>query len=527
MRKHQQLEVLDMLQTLHEAHDELRKSLQQEAIVGLLADCQDFALQIGEYIEGIEGEGTQTVTTLEEYCDKLYRLSNESEASSASIGKRLDKQLIIVENCIKNELKPNRIEIVFLSYKASMSDSIESIYLAAKEAPDCDAYWIPVPYFDRRTDGSVRDMHYEGADCYSANMEVTDWKEYNIEERHPDVIFTFNPYDSDNYISSVDPDYYCERLRNFTDLLIYIPYFVVTANVPEHFITLPGCMYSHKVIVQSERIRNEYIHIFKEAFGNRFGKPEDKFIALGSPKYDKVINNKREDCKLPDEWEKLIGDKKIVLYNTSISTMLSGNEQYLKKLRFTFNTFRGNKDVVLWWRPHPLSEATYRSMRPQLIGEYEQIIMDYKRNSWGILDDSGQKENTEKAKSSNFIYDDSSELNRAICYADAYYGDWSSLVTLFGVTGKPVVIQYVYNTNNAVLTNRSDDGSSIYDGYFRNVNSSVYDSKLGNIADFFTSSLKGETVVSSKRQEHYLKTSENKDGTAGKAIYQYALNTLK
>jgi len=86
-----------------------------------------------------------------------------------------------------------RIEIAFLSCKASMSDSIELIYLAAKADPDCDAYWIPVPYFDRNPDGSHGDVHYEGAGFYGKNIECTNWRKYDIEAWHPDVIFTFNP----------------------------------------------------------------------------------------------------------------------------------------------------------------------------------------------------------------------------------------------------------------------------------------------------------------------------------------------
>ena len=143
MRKHHQRNILELLETIKEAQS-----------AGLYADCQDGALSVGEFIEDIEGEGTQTVALLEEYCDLLF------QASNGEIGeKQLSKHLVKVENTVKSELKPNRIEVAFLSYKASMSDSLETIYLAAKEDPDCDAYWIPIPYYDRRPDGSVGAMH--------------------------------------------------------------------------------------------------------------------------------------------------------------------------------------------------------------------------------------------------------------------------------------------------------------------------------------------------------------------------------
>ena len=131
MRKHEQKQILELLQTLEQAQD-----------FGLYADCQNCAISIGELIESIAGEGTQTVTFLEEYYELLFKASN------GEVGKKiLRRKLIEIENSIKSELKPNRIEVVFLSYKASMSDSLESIYLAAKADPNCDAFWIPIPYY--------------------------------------------------------------------------------------------------------------------------------------------------------------------------------------------------------------------------------------------------------------------------------------------------------------------------------------------------------------------------------------------
>jgi hypothetical protein len=74
--------------------------------------------------------------------------------------------------------------------------------------------------------------------------------------------------------------------------------------------------------------------------------------------------------------------KKVILYNTSVGAILAGGEQYLKKLRLVFETFRDREDVVLWWRPHPLSMTTYESMRPQLAAEYEALVAEYKQNSF-------------------------------------------------------------------------------------------------------------------------------------------------
>jgi hypothetical protein len=403
MRKQQQQQILDLLQTIREAQSS-----------ALYADCQGGALSIGSFIEDIEGEGIRTVALLEEYCELLFKASN------GEIGEKpLRKQLIKIENSIKSELSPNKTEMVFLSYNASMSDAIESIYLAAKSDPSCDAFWIPIPYFEKKNDGSLGAMRYEGAACYGDNIACTDWREYDIEARRPDAVFSFAPYDAGNRVTSVHPDFYFERLRNLTDCLVYVPYFVAVDDVQDHFCTVAGCVFAHKVILQSEKIRNTYIRAFKGQYGGRFGRPEDKFLALGSPKFDKTLHTKREDCKLPGKWRKLIGDKKVIFRNTTIGAILQGDEQYLKKLRCVIDTFRGRDDVVLWWRPHPLNEATYRSMRPGLLAEYEWIIAEYRRAGFGI-------------------YDDTADLHRAIAWTDAYYGDISSLIPLYGVVEKPI-----------------------------------------------------------------------------------------
>ncbi|GHU41353.1 hypothetical protein FACS1894111_03500 [Clostridia bacterium] len=332
----------------------------------------------------------------------------------------------------KYQQQQQMLEVVFLSYKAAMSDSIESIYLAAKADPACDAYWIPIPYYDRKPDGTLGTMHYEGEEYYADNIECTDWQTYDIEVRHPDVIFTFNPYDGGNRMTTVHPDFYCKRLRGLTDLLVYCPYFVVVDDVPEHLAEVLACVFAHKVIVQSEKVRDTYVRVYKEQFGgvgDRFGKPEDKFIALGSPKFDKVIYSKREDFMLPDEWMKLMERpngtrKKVILYNTTVAAILQYSEQYLKKLRSVLETFREREDVVLWWRPHPLMLAAFSGMRPELPDEYKKIVEAYRCEGFGI-------------------YDESADLHRAIAWSDGYYGDWSSLVALYEVTGKGMMLQDV------------------------------------------------------------------------------------
>jgi hypothetical protein len=455
MRKHEQRQLLDLLHTLEEAHDEFARQTATKAIVGLLADCQEFAVKIGEFIERIEGEGTRTVALLEEYCDLLYKTSMEFEPVNSIA--QLRRQLIVITNSVTDELKPNKIEIAFFPYKASMFDALESIWLAAKDDPRCDVYVVPIPYYDKLPNGQMGQMHDE-SDQYPDHIPITSWQEYDVETRRPDIIFIHNPYDNINAVTSVHPMYYSKRLRDLTDLLVYVPYFVSNGDVSETSCSLPGCIYAHKVFVQSEKVRQTYIRVYKKLaqehrFGDAFGQPESKFLALGSPKFDKVVNSRREDYSLPDQWSARMyrpdgTRKKVVLYNTAISSLLSGNDAVLHKLRYVFDVFRERDDVLLWWRPHPLNGTTYASMRPQLLIEYETIVKEYRLGDFGI-------------------YDDSADSQRAIAMSDAYYGDGGSLMALYALTGKPIMWQDVglsadTTHNPYVFTHAADDGKYLW-----------------------------------------------------------------
>ncbi len=429
IRKRHFEQIIEMLRTLAEAHGQLKLQASPQSITNLLADCQDFAENIGAFIGRLGGPDTKSARQIERYYELLYRASMGFDAHIHL--KQLQKQLFIIESGVRTEFTPTRIEVVFLPYKASMFDCMESVWLAAKADPDCDAYVVPIPYTDRNPNGKFGESFYEG-DQFPKYVQVTSFKEYDIEARHPDVIFIHNPYDDNNWVSCVHPNYYANRLYKHTSLLAYCPYFVVWGSLPEHFATLNGALYAHRTFVQSERVRDAYIRSFK-AFEKRegregdFGRAEEKFIASGSPKFDKALNARPDDFTLPNKWKRLLerpdgGYKPAVLYNNSIGAMLEFNEHYLNKLRVVLDAFRKRDDVVLWWRPHPLATSTYRSMRPMFYDEYEQIVAEYRREGFGI-------------------YDDTSDFHRALRMTEAYYGDNSSLEPLFQCAGKPVINQ--------------------------------------------------------------------------------------
>lgn len=129
----------------------------------------------------------------------------------------------------------------------------------------------------------------------------------------------------------------------------------------------------------------------------------------------------KSETGLPVDWRERIDGKKVFLYNTNVGTLLSGREKHIQKMNWVFDEFKRNPDVVLWWRPHPLELTTVESMRPDLKKDYLNTRGRFVNDNIGILDVSA-------------------DLHRAIAVSDAYYGDGSSLVQLYNVTGKPILI---------------------------------------------------------------------------------------
>lgn len=436
MRKFQKQQLLEIITSMHLMHNEIQERLtkkEYQAVFEGLQDCQTAAIQVGEAIDNIVGEGTQAVSYLERYCENVYEISIQAEGIQAYIAfKELEKELINAENAILH-METKQVA-VFLPYKASMWDSLESVWRASSEDEECESLVIPIPYFNKKEDGTLGDMVYEGAD-FPKDVPITDWQQYSLEELHPDIIFIHNPYDQHNFVTTVHPYFYSSRIRKYTDKLVYIPYFVhPNDRVQEHYCTLPGVLYADVVILQSEKVRQQYIQYFSEVaseLAETLGKEaiEKKFLALGSPKFDKRIEGEMD---IPEEWKEFISvgdvDKKIVFFNTHLSGLMKGkSEQFLCKLEWVFDFFAKRDDVVLLWRPHPLMEETAQSMNPEALEPYQALVKRYKEEKIGI-------------------YDETKDMHRAIDLADAYYGDRSSVTEFFKQQGKPVMIMDHYLT---------------------------------------------------------------------------------
>ncbi len=405
-------------------------------VLDTLVTCQDAAYVIGNNLERHWGEETPVVSQIGSLCESLY-ICHE-KILEGTISKHdwacVQDEIKAIEKQLELNLS-DKIEMAFLPYKASMWDSLESVWKAACKREECEVYVVPIPYFDKTEEGGFGQEHYE-IDQYPDDVPTINYEEYNMEERCPDIVFIHNPYDDYNRVTTIHPNYYVKELKQYVGKVVYIPYYVsnefnpsdlIVQRTKEPFIMTPGVIFSDYTIVQSENMKRLYINVLEKKCPDSVAPNwEKRILGLGSPKVDRVLQTRRDDNRLPKEWkEKIYGlngkRKRVVFYNTSLADLLNCDNM-LDKIEDTLQFFEKQEDVVLWWRPHPLYEETLESILPMLVERYHVIIKKYKDNKIGIFD-AGM------------------DLDWAIAETDAYYGDGSSVSILFKYANKPVMYQ--------------------------------------------------------------------------------------
>jgi hypothetical protein len=421
MRKIVQKQIMDMIPAIWDGVQYIQTAEPNRA-VQVLDDCVLAMETLQESFRS--GLSQQRFLYYIQYYDQVIlamkQLKEKESIENLILGiyNGLDKMLTDITN--EAEVK---VEILFLPYKASMWDSLESIWIAARDDKEhCDAYVVPIPYCERNPDGSPLEWHCE-ADLFPEYVPTVDYQKYDIAKRKPDVIYIHNPYDACNRVTSVDSGYYSHELKKHTDMLVYVPYFVLGKRWPEVQTNLACAPYMDKMIVQKDHMQvapmggsqlmEQDIKYLSDYI------PKEKLVPLGSPKADKVFFCEKHK-RIPKEWQNVMQGKKVILYNVSISGLLQFGERALHKMKYIFDCFAGRSDVILLFRPHPLLESTMKSMRMDLYKSYKDLEQEFLAKSIGILDKTP-------------------DINMAVAIADAYLGESSSsVINLFGIAGKPI-----------------------------------------------------------------------------------------
>lgn len=415
-----------------------------ELALAALENAQQTAIELGTLIEQVKGEGLKTVLFLEQFCEAVYQMhmvltDSVSQENTVKSTEKLDTILAQAGACMKREIT-DRKEMVFLPYKAVCWCAMETVYRAAAADPDCDVYVIPIPYYDKDFLGNFVTMHDE-TEHFPEDVVITQYDSFDFALHHPDWIIIQNPYDEYNMAISTDPFFYSKNLQQYTDTLIYIPYFMVDEfdragerayNNMQYYCTMPGVVYADKVIVQSENMRQLYIDKLTEFAGENTRKVwEKKILGIGSPLQDKKRESDAREIAVPKEWRAAVTRpdgtcKKMLLYGTNIAVFAEYKERALLKLRETLSLLEEEQKgvAVLWYAELP-QESDMVMIMSEVWQEYRKLVEQYRQRGWII------------------VLNETADAEIAVRLCDAYYGCAGELARRCSVAGKPVMIQNV------------------------------------------------------------------------------------
>lgn len=350
-----------------------------------------------------------------ELLDKFKEsVSQISIGDAAEISKRLKE--LISESVV--------YKVVFMPYKASMWDSLESIWMAADKDERCEALVVPITYYELDSNQNpVKKVNER--DRFPEYVNTINDEEYDLENDLPDIIYIHNPYDNTNLVTRVDSRYYSWNLKKYCEKLVYVPYYKWVDGLSSTVLK-PAMYYADYTVQSSDDAVKRCIEASPE-YAKELGLEtveirnimENKLINLGSPKVDKVIS--LNSVKLPDEWKgKVIKSRVNVLYNTTLDEIFKSKT--FDKVKETLEFFKNNRDKsFVIWRPHPLLRQTLVSMLPNLVNEYDEIMSEFINSSYGVLDTNAS-------------------MHYAIFWSDMYYGyKTSSMTELYKYTGKIVL----------------------------------------------------------------------------------------
>lgn len=445
MLKYVKKQISELLETLTAAEGEILDIIRREdesGLMNVLADAQDAAAAIGGKIEEAEESGSpvmikaeenssmgnlaagaenngktanpagKIIEQLEKYCELLWQITQVQETY---LRLELADSAWRMLNNVRNELEQisEQMAVVFMPYKASMWDCMESVWMASCADPDCVSFVVPIPYFDLKG-GQVTTRYYE-RDKFPNYVPVTDYSNFPLEEIHPGAIFIHNPYDDCNIVTTVLPEFYSSRLKNVTDRLVYIPYFITGDGVYVTHRYLPAYVNMDFIVTQCEKTI--------DSFSAELSR--NKFLPYGSPIADRILRLERQKPEIPKEWKTQLkngkdfdGDR-VVMLNTSISMLMGQRERFLNKIEYIFEAAKGKKGITLVWRPHPLLHSTAQTMGEEYAVRLTELEEKFLREEIGVLDKTP-------------------DVGIAVALCDAYLGEISSsVVNMFGIAGKP------------------------------------------------------------------------------------------
>lgn len=415
-------ECLEELDRLNNILNEAVEAMQKKKIVSACGELQQFAIDLGTYMEAVKGEGYDIVGILEDYCEALYELG------VADSNEMISKSLVCINGRYKEIVTKakSRKEVLFLPFKGEYWAAFEEEYRMAVDDPDTDVYVVPIPYYYKDYLGRMHDMQYDPGK-YPKDIKVVNYDEYDYALHHPDIIYIQNPYDEWNEVTSVPPFFYSDKLLRYTDKLVYIPWFktydFTRDNVKEYknmryYCTVPGVIKADEVILPSETIRETYIEKLCDFAGEETRELWEKKLTVENA----GDSGDRMDEEISDSDN---ASEKTLLYYPDFSDILYYGQQAIDKLKSVINMVKDAEDP---WRciifKGRLIDKLLKDTDQELYEEYTRTLRD--AGNGALLE---------------IVNEDEADFDELALRCSAFYGDRGHIAHVFNNAGKPVKIQ--------------------------------------------------------------------------------------
>lgn len=433
-------QVRECLRIFGQLHEKIQSG---NHILEVLIQAQENAITMGNMIEQVKGESHPVVRELEQYCEAVFELYHEAAKENGDISAARIENLQHLKSRIESgaeEFILQRKEAVFLPFSGKYWAALHSVWEAVAAEPDWDVYVVPLPYYYKEFDGSFRDMAYHLSE-YPQNISMEDYEEFDLALHHPDVVFIQNPYDEWDSAASIPKEYYSSEIKNYTEQLVYIPYFELEEFEREnereywnmnYYCTVPGVVNADLVFVQSQRMKKVYVDKLTDFAGEETrGIWEKKIVGIGSPLSDDKRQAADSAVKVLQEWEKMIlkpdgQRKKMLLFYVSMSALIQYQEKMVGKIRELLEVASESKEeVVFVWKEDLMINLNERvivkAIGKALYGEY-QILREKIVEGQTLIDAAHVGD----------------ETLAAVC--DGYYGVPSAIGNKFQISHKAVMI---------------------------------------------------------------------------------------
>jgi hypothetical protein len=443
-------QTLEILCQAHEEIQSLCDQGNTRAAVSVMADCQDCAISLGTFIDQNEGEGTDEVALLESYCELLYRInialmgedivytdgdgettqtgsmdmgSGEAEADDVackdcdesvsyandadhteSVNATDDADYMKQLNAAIAPLEP-LTQIVFMPCEAELWGCMEALWRQAMEDPSCEVYVVPLPFYVNTPQGQSIKLCYR-QEHFPSYVKITPYTEYSLETERPDKIYIHKAFDDDStQVVNVEEKYYSWNLKSFTDELVYVCYLIRDENrgLPLDHRDLSAYQYVDKILVGNERMKEDFLtfaRLNKEKVSvsnlpiwndsRNYSNIEISYEQRTQLEKQHLIHDETEieEPTVPYEWKERMKGRKVVFYHGSVEKLVVPDRKSLNKTKSVLESFVGKDDLLLIWRPYPLTQGVLMCIDPEAAKEYGEIRKWFIDNQIGILDET-------------------------------------------------------------------------------------------------------------------------------------------